>query len=308
MALAPRNGEQAPADSFEHIGSGYMYDTAHGCSFPITPLQRLGYAWVGASTNQDGGAWPSFTPAPPYESYCPIGPPSSSSTFSPTGTEYTNLSTPSEDFGLSPGKYFSEFQRYAVLGEESPLPSPQTTFCSPTGWLPEQLSSHSSTQPLKTTDGSCDGGVQSVSKKGRKRGRPRLYQDDSPRKQRQPMYAIPSPPCTTPTSLTSPTTPDGSSPDLRATTTATITDKIRVRNKEASSRYRQRTQATITKAEAEERLANGEHKVLRARLDELREEVFELKTELLKQASCGCPLIRGYLKSATNDYSANCDT
>jgi hypothetical protein len=39
-------------------------------------------------------------------------------------------------------------------------------------------------------------------------------------------------------------------------------------------------------------------------VDQLREEVFQLKSELLEHASCGCPLIRGYLSDVLYGLAA----
>jgi len=50
--------------------------------------------------------------------------------------------------------------------------------------------------------------------------------------------------------------------------------------------------ATLEMAEQE---AGMQNQALRAYADQLRQEVFQLKNELLQQSTCECPLIRGYL-------------
>ncbi|SPQ18384.1 7d4e337b-88b8-4f83-85f3-5c4583de4e3a [Thermothielavioides terrestris] len=90
-----------------------------------------------------------------------------------------------------------------------------------------------------------------------------------------------------------------------ATTTGTGThahtsDRNRDRNRAAASRYRAKTQAASARLEAAERAASARHAALAARAGQLRDEVFALKSELLRHAGagCGCPLIRGYLERA----------
>jgi hypothetical protein len=76
-------------------------------------------------------------------------------------------------------------------------------------------------------------------------------------------------------------------------------EAIRARNKTAASRYRAKTQAAIATMEAEERHVSSRRQALIACATQLREEVFYLKNEILRQADCGCPLIVGYLAEAT---------
>ncbi|AEO70557.1 uncharacterized protein THITE_130791 [Thermothielavioides terrestris NRRL 8126] len=90
-----------------------------------------------------------------------------------------------------------------------------------------------------------------------------------------------------------------------ATTTGTAAhahtrDRNRDRNRAAASRYRAKTQAASARLEAAERAASARHAALAARAGQLRDEVFALKSELLRHAGagCGCPLIRGYLERA----------
>jgi len=47
--------------------------------------------------------------------------------------------------------------------------------------------------------------------------------------------------------------------------------------------------------EMAEQEAGMQNQALRAYADRLRQEVFQLKNELLQQSTCDCPLIRGYL-------------
>ncbi|KAK4451400.1 hypothetical protein QBC34DRAFT_400899 [Podospora aff. communis PSN243] len=74
---------------------------------------------------------------------------------------------------------------------------------------------------------------------------------------------------------------------------------IRARNKTAASRYRAKTQAAIAIMEAEERDVSSRRQALIACATQLKEEVYFLKNEILRQAECGCPLITGYLAEAT---------
>ncbi|KAK0632627.1 hypothetical protein B0T14DRAFT_504752 [Immersiella caudata] len=74
---------------------------------------------------------------------------------------------------------------------------------------------------------------------------------------------------------------------------------VRARNKTAASRYRAKTQAAIAIMEAEEREVSSQRQELLACATQLREEVFHLKNEILRQAACRCPLITGYLAGAT---------
>lgn len=50
--------------------------------------------------------------------------------------------------------------------------------------------------------------------------------------------------------------------------------------------------------EAEERDVSIQHRALVAYAAQLREEVFHLKNEMLRQTDCGCPLIAGDLAEA----------
>ena len=50
--------------------------------------------------------------------------------------------------------------------------------------------------------------------------------------------------------------------------------------------------------EAEEREVTTRRQALIACANQLREEVFLLKNEVLRQTDCGCPLIAGYLAEA----------
>ncbi|KAH6850521.1 hypothetical protein B0I37DRAFT_371817 [Chaetomium sp. MPI-CAGE-AT-0009] len=79
--------------------------------------------------------------------------------------------------------------------------------------------------------------------------------------------------------------------------------QVRARNKLAATRYRLRTQTSIAKAEEAEREVEFRRNAKLACVDRLREEVLQLKNELLEQASCGCPLIRGYLSDVTRTLS-----
>jgi hypothetical protein len=91
-------------------------------------------------------------------------------------------------------------------------------------------------------------------------------------------------------------------PSPSITTTLTLHPRkkptIQARNRAAASRYRAKTQAAFAQLEAEEREASVRNQSLLACAGQLRDEVFQLKNELLRHADCECPLIRGYLERA----------
>ncbi|KAK0656886.1 hypothetical protein B0T16DRAFT_385518 [Cercophora newfieldiana] len=75
---------------------------------------------------------------------------------------------------------------------------------------------------------------------------------------------------------------------------------VRARNKTAASRYRAKTQTAIAMLEAKEENVSTRRQELMDCAAQLHEEIFYLKNEVLRQASCGCPLIAGYLTEAAN--------
>ncbi len=108
---------------------------------------------------------------------------------------------------------------------------------------------------------------------------------------------------TTPTTPPSPQSdaPPQPGPPSPAKQRKKSTAQARNRNRAAASRYRAKTQAAYAQLEAEERHASERHQALLACVARLREEVFRLKTELLRHADCGCPLVRGYLSRAAEE-------
>ena len=70
---------------------------------------------------------------------------------------------------------------------------------------------------------------------------------------------------------------------------------IRARNKSAATRYRAKTQAALAQMQEHERAVNTQCRALLACVTQLRDEVVELKNEVLLHANCDCPLIQGYL-------------
>lgn len=74
---------------------------------------------------------------------------------------------------------------------------------------------------------------------------------------------------------------------------------VRTRNKAAATRYRLKIQNTVDRMEAEEREASLRRHALLACADRLRGEVNSLKTEVMQHANCGCPPISGYISAAT---------
>ncbi|GAB1310600.1 Transcription factor atf21 [Madurella fahalii] len=81
-------------------------------------------------------------------------------------------------------------------------------------------------------------------------------------------------------------------------------ERNRDRNRAAASRYRAKTQAAFAQLEAEEREASERHRSLLACAGRLRDEVFQLKNELLRHADCDCPFIQAYLSQAARQASA----
>lgn len=78
----------------------------------------------------------------------------------------------------------------------------------------------------------------------------------------------------------------------------------RARNKAAATRYRVKIQKTVDRVEAEEREASLRRQALLACADRLRGEVNSLKTEVMQHANCGCPHISGYISAATQHMLA----
>lgn len=83
-----------------------------------------------------------------------------------------------------------------------------------------------------------------------------------------------------------------------------MSGRNRDRNRAAASRYRAKTQAAFAQLEVEEREVSERRQSLLASASRLRDEVFQLKNELLRHADCDCPLIQGYLSHAAKQASA----
>jgi len=169
----------------------------------------------------------------------------------------------------------------------------------------------------------------------RRRGRPRLYEDDCipdvpKRKLGRPLTYTPitgsfrswssmtsSTPNMSPGSADGSTAPswEGPSPGRSARpakrnqpadeTTEQDPDEaaaqavIRTRNKAAATRYHLKTQQAVDRMETAEREASLRRQALLACADQLRQEVNSLKTEVMQHANCGCPHISGYISAAT---------
>ncbi|KAK4462987.1 hypothetical protein QBC42DRAFT_73277 [Cladorrhinum samala] len=73
---------------------------------------------------------------------------------------------------------------------------------------------------------------------------------------------------------------------------------LQARNRAAANRYRAKTQAAVAQLEAEERCLTLKRQSLLLCAGELRDQVFQLKNEVFRHASCGCPRIEGYLENA----------
>ncbi|KAK4138498.1 hypothetical protein BT67DRAFT_11527 [Trichocladium antarcticum] len=167
-----------------------------------------------------------------------------------------------------------------------------------------------------------------VEKERRKRGRPRLYLEDGTRvasagssKQSAARTSpadkkpLANPPLLDPAAADRTAAGDSSggtpSPPAAAASQPgpRVADhdkaaRTRARNKAAATRYRSKTQTNIARAEEEEREAALQHDAHLAHVCQLREEVFQLKSELLAQAGCGCPLIQAYLSDVTRELAS----
>lgn len=143
-------------------------------------------------------------------------------------------------------------------------------------------------------------------KKKKKRGRPRIYNDEletGRSKERRVSITESSLSASTRGGSTmanhSNSAPLGSGSELDQQTL------VRARNKAAATRYRAKTMASIADMEDREHEAAVMRKELMACAGQLREEVCQLKDELLQQAGCGCPLIQGYLSGAAQQAFAS---
>ncbi|KAL2139971.1 hypothetical protein VTI28DRAFT_4448 [Corynascus sepedonium] len=74
----------------------------------------------------------------------------------------------------------------------------------------------------------------------------------------------------------------------------------RRQKREAAARYRKKAQDLLDKLEAEEKRVRSEHRFLSVCADRLREELFNLKNEVLRHSDCDCPWIQGYLSYAVH--------
>ncbi|KAK4154069.1 hypothetical protein C8A00DRAFT_33172 [Chaetomidium leptoderma] len=113
----------------------------------------------------------------------------------------------------------------------------------------------------------------------------------------------------TSSSRETPPSPSSGRPSRQsATTNPGTAARTRARNKAAATRYRIKMQNDIAKAEEKKRDAEFQRDSRLACVNQLREEVLQLKSELLEQASCGCPLIQGYLSDVarTLDPGGGC--
>jgi hypothetical protein len=79
----------------------------------------------------------------------------------------------------------------------------------------------------------------------------------------------------------------------------------RERNRMAATRYRTKTLRTVADLEAESRRNEKENQSLRASIIQLRGEVLELKSEILRQSDCNCPLMRGYVSAEAQKFVAS---
>ncbi|TPX14754.1 uncharacterized protein E0L32_005149 [Thyridium curvatum] len=75
-------------------------------------------------------------------------------------------------------------------------------------------------------------------------------------------------------------------------------ERQRARNRLATSRCRAKAKAAHSKLEEHSRAAAEHHDGLVASVAQLRDQVLDLKSELLRHVDCGCPLIQAYIKNA----------
>ncbi|KAK1758459.1 hypothetical protein QBC47DRAFT_399363 [Echria macrotheca] len=293
-----------PVPSGEEYGSAYpaeALDLGHpDLSLKDEDYPRLGVdgSWVGTPSATTTYAF--GLPPRAYDGQTPC-----------YGSYVDSISSQTHSSSLSRGSYSSD-GGLVVADSSQQAQSLMWPITPPTNTDTQSLSS--------TADLASAQAVRAGKDKGpRKRGRPRLYDEDGTRRERGPPTKVlksstaalaaaaraQSPPSKAPYPLDpgrdhpSIGTASGSHPRRRASKDeATDLARIRDRNKMAASRYRQKTQESIARAEEEERIVAGKRQTLLAQASQLREEVFHLKNELLHQASCGCPLIQDYLSRA----------
>lgn len=236
-------------------------------------------------------------------------------------------------------------RRHSFHGQSIPLQDDQTSHMFSPADYAEAPPSMWDPGPSVAGDASAAAGSQgwsSTAREGaspekvrRRRGRPRLYEDDGievpKRKPGRPLTYAPvtdsfgsRSSMTSSMSNMSPSSADGSAAPFwegpapgrsaprpakrnQPADEATGQDSgeaaaqaiVRTRNKAAATRYRLKIQNTVDRMEAEEREASLRRQALLACADRLRGEVNSLKTEVMQHANCGCPPISGYISAAT---------
>ncbi|KAK5651251.1 hypothetical protein OQA88_12659 [Cercophora sp. LCS_1] len=137
----------------------------------------------------------------------------------------------------------------------------------------------------------------------KKRGRPRLYLDSGRRIPRAAEMRT-STLGTASTRLDGNATPALASGKARlsAPTTPTKSDaereQVRSRNRAAATRYRNKMSAAAEALEAQMEELSGQRVSLSASAGQLRNEIYELKSQVFVHSNCNDPLINGYLAQA----------
>ncbi|KAK5651531.1 hypothetical protein OQA88_11985 [Cercophora sp. LCS_1] len=229
-----------------------------------------------------------------------------------------NLSPGSTTTDTTPYPYQAEYFQQSSNPVSIRYPSSFTTnspWTTATSLSPTPSSQSQSQEPFSATTGTLPKPPQPPAK--RKRGRPRLYEDDGtevPKETpgRPSAYTFASRSSGSSSSKTRASTSTSASsvsitvvPNTRPRPNSDAPDQdsskqksVRARNKAAATRYRQKTQAAIAEWEAQEQEVSLQRQALMACAGKLKEEVFQLKNEVLRHADCGCPMIEGYLATA----------
>ncbi|KAJ1327477.1 cyclic AMP-dependent transcription factor ATF-4 [Microdochium nivale] len=80
-----------------------------------------------------------------------------------------------------------------------------------------------------------------------------------------------------------------------ASTTRGLKKTIREKNRTAATKYRNKTRKRIEELQEAEALLSEKHRILSAHVEDLRNEILSLKTEVLRHGTCDSPLISEYI-------------
>ncbi|KAK4448661.1 hypothetical protein QBC34DRAFT_406548 [Podospora aff. communis PSN243] len=183
----------------------------------------------------------------------------------------------------------------SMLNDPAPFITKTIPVPGPNLWLPSPGTSTSAASPPTLTPTS-----PTPPKRARKRGRPRIYEDDRDDKKNDNDKSVPRKKparTTTPCSRTS-NGQSGPKEDQHERAQS----RTRYRNRTAARRYRDKLRCLIDKVEAEEHEASKLRRALTEQASDLQGEVFALKNKIFEHARCECPLIQAYLKGAAQGY------